>query len=100
MLRISILPTEMLRNIFVCDHDLALNNFLFRNILCYALYRDLPEGGFEDNNSGSSASRGNQGRHWIFISTLIIFQVLTKDSVTVSVDAVVSFLMAKVRIQE
>ena len=98
----------------------CLDQFDFRNILCSAMHRGLPKGRLEDNHPRSSASRGqhlqammmdthkrtlplnstkfsilNSKWRYMIISLLgeklSCGQVLTKDSVTVSVDAVVYY---------
>lgn len=64
---------------------------MFRYILCAALYRVLPESGPKDNHTWRASSRG-AFQHFLIISLQSSdAQVLTKDSVTVSVDAVVYY---------
>ena len=78
--------------------DLIMGGHLktcFRNFLCAALYRVLPEGRPEDHHAGGAAAGGQHQllaiQHQANNASHYPVQLLTKDSVTVSVDAVVYY---------
>ena len=69
----------------------ALQPTTFRNILRAAVHRILSKSRFKDNHTWSSPTGGNVIDINLSDNQSLSLQVLTKDSVTVSVDAVVYY---------
>ena len=72
----------------------------FRNIFCPALHRNLSKSGSKNNHIRCTPSRGKIWYHFVaeFLCNVFNPQVLTRDSVTVSVDAVVYYRVSNATI--
>ena len=75
-------------------------NFVYRNIFCYSMYWKLSKSWLENNYIRSPTTGGEKMLCNILRMRKVIFfyQVLTKDSVTVSVDAVVYYRVSNATI--